>query len=233
MKKKQKTQQYTSSNSLGIQPLSQQQSYYLDSIRENVGTVADGLAGSGKTYIAASMGAQMLIDNKDSKVILTRSARSDSPTIGFLPGELGDKMAPWVMPYTEVLKKHLNGVYEKYEKDERIEVVPFEFIQGRSFSDCFVILDEAQHTEPYEIETFLKRIGERTKVVICGDLNQAKNGHNSGLAHLIKLLNNPFVPEFSDNIGYVKFDNPDDIIRSEFCREITRGYDRLHAAGGR
>jgi len=230
--KNQKKKKSASSNSLGLQPFSLHQSHYIECIDDYTCTIADGLAGSGKTYIAASKAAQMLIDNKDSRVILTRSARSDSPTIGFLPGELADKMAPWVTPFTEVMKKHLKGVYDKYEKEGRIEVVPFEFIQGRSFSDCFVILDEAQHTEPFEIETFLKRVGERTKVVICGDVHQARNGERSGLAHLIKLLDNTFVEEFKNNIGYVKFDNPDDIIRSEFCREITKGYDRLRTASG-
>jgi|TARA_R100000030_G_scaffold93028_2_gene78941 phosphate starvation-inducible PhoH-like protein len=229
LKKKGKKQQ---SNSLGLQALSQHQSDYINSIDNNVVSVGLGFAGSGKTYIASTMAAQFRIDNKDSRIVLCRPNVSDSKSIGFLPGEEMDKMAPWIVPYTDILRKHLSGTFEKQLGEGTIQVVPFEFIQGRTFDNSFVILDEAQHTTKKEMETFLKRIGKNSKVVVCGDIQQARLGNSSGLKLLIDMHGDTTLPEVSQNIGVTVFDNPDDIVRSEFCREITKAFDRYYAMGG-
>jgi phosphate starvation-inducible PhoH-like protein len=158
---------------------------------------------------------------------------SDSKSIGFLPGEEIDKMAPWITPYTDILRKHLNGNFEKYHQDGTLQVVPFEYMQGRTFDNSFVILDEAQHTTPKEIEMFLKRIGKESKVVVCGDIPQARLGLKSGLKLLIDMHKDTSLPEVSDNIGVTDFNNPDDIVRSVFCREITKAFDRYYAMNGK
>lgn len=220
------------SNSLGIQALSLNQSKYMKSIDENVVSVGIGFAGTGKTYIASTLAAQFKIDNRDSRIILCRPNVSDSKSIGFLPGEEMDKMAPWITPYTDILRKHLNGSFEKHYHEGGIQVVPFEYMQGRTFDNSFIILDEAQHTTPKEIEMFLKRVGKDSKVVICGDIPQARLGHKSGLKLLIDMHKDTALPEVSENIGVTEFDNPDDIVRSTFCREITQAFDRHYAMGG-
>jgi phosphate starvation-inducible PhoH-like protein len=192
-----------------------------------------GFAGSGKTYIASTLAAQWKVGVKDSTVILCRPNVSDSKSIGALPGDTLEKMAPWIQPYTQVLKQHL-GV-DKVEADMRkgrIEVCVFEHMQGRTFDDAFVILDEAQHTAPKEMEMFLKRIGENTKVVIAGDIAQARLGGKSGLKMLLDMRDDRLVPEVKEWIGFVEFDNPEDIVRSDFCRGITLAFDRYHTAKG-
>ena len=216
-------------NKIHLEAYSQNQAHYITSIMDNVVSIGLGFAGSGKTYVASTMAAQFKVDVKHSKIILCRPNVSDSRSIGALPGDEMEKMAPWIVPYTDVLKRHLGS--EKVECDfrkKRIEVVPFEFIQGRTFDDSFVILDEAQHTTPKEIETFLKRIGKNSKVVVCGDIAQAKLGYKSGLKKLIDMYNDSSVPEVRANIGLTVFDNPDDIVRSDFCREISVAFDRYN-----
>ena len=122
--KKQQKKVKVPSNSLGLQALSQNQSNYINSIDNNVVSVGTGFAGSGKTYIASTMAAQFKIDNRDSRIVLCRPNVSDSKSIGFLPGEEIDKMAPWITPYTDILRKHLNGNFEKYHQDGTLQVAP-------------------------------------------------------------------------------------------------------------
>ena len=214
-----------SSGSIKLEPLSLAQSKYIQSIQENIVSVGLGFAGSGKTYIAATLAAQFKIDNqKNGKIVLCRPNESDSRSIGYLKGDLGEKMAPWVIPYTDVLKKHLNGKIEEYIANNTIEIVPFEYMQGRSWDSAFIILDEAQHTTPKEMEMFLKRVGEGSKVVISGDLNQAKRGHTSGLNQIVNMVASKDV--LQSYIGVTEFNDPNDIVRSEFCRVITEVYSK-------
>lgn len=212
-----------------LEPKSHNQAEYIHSISTNVVTVGLGFAGSGKTYVAATMAAQFKVAREKSSIVLCRPNVSDSKSIGALPGDSLEKMAPWIMPYTAVLKQHLGS--EKVDADlrkGRIDVCVFEHMQGRTFDNSFVVLDEAQHTSPKEMEMFLKRIGEDTTVVVCGDIAQARLGEKSGLKMLLDMRNDSALPEVAANIGFTEFNNPDDIVRSEFCREITVAFDRYH-----
>jgi phosphate starvation-inducible PhoH-like protein len=160
-----------------LEPQSEHQAEYITSIRDKVVTVGLGFAGTGKTYIASTLAAQFKNKSKHGKVILCRPNVSDSKSIGALPGDTLEKMSPWIQPYTSVLKQHLGT--ERVEADMRtgtIEVCVFEHMQGRTFDDAFVILDEAQHATPKEVEMFLKRVGVNTTVIICGDIAQARLG---------------------------------------------------------
>jgi|TARA_R100000951_G_scaffold65230_4_gene55052 phosphate starvation-inducible PhoH-like protein len=206
-----------------LEPLSQAQSDYINSIKEKVVSIGLGYAGTGKTYIAATLAAQFKIDNrKDGRIVLCRPNISDSRTIGYLKGDMDEKMAAWVVPYTDVLRKHLNGRFEEYVANGTIEVVPFEYMQGRSWDNSYIMLDEAQHTSPKEMEMFLKRIGTDSKVVISGDLRQAAKGNSSGLANIVDLHERN--KELQEYMGITGFFNPNDIVRSDFCRMITRIY---------
>jgi len=215
-----------SSNSLGLTPQSLVQSLYMESIEENDVTISVGYAGSGKTYIAATAASQFKIDHKaKGRIILTRPNRDDSPTMGFLPGEDIEKMTPWVRPYLEVFNKHLNGTTTKYLEDGTISVIAFEHIQGLTFDDAYVLLDEAQFTTRSEMKKFLKRIGKNTKVIINGDIAQANMGKTSGLAMLIDLWHSD--AEVRESVGLVEFNDVNDIVRSDFCRMITPKVDKL------
>jgi phosphate starvation-inducible PhoH-like protein len=216
------------SNSIKLEALSENQAQYIKSINDNVVSIGLGFAGSGKTYIAATLAAEFKITVGHSKIVLCRPNVSDSRSIGSLPGDEAEKMAPWITPYAEVLRSHLGDKFECDYRKGRIQVVPFEFMQGRTFDNSFVILDEAQHTSPKEMEMFLKRIGRGSKVVVCGDINQARLGEKSGLKHLIKMQSDWRFRDLRKIIGLTVFDNPDDIVRSDFCREITVAFDRYN-----
>lgn len=223
---KKPTTKKQSSGSIQLEPLSLAQSYYITSIEEKVVSVGMGFAGSGKTYIAATKAAQFKIDNrKDGKIILCRPNVSDSRSIGYLKGTLEEKMESWVVPYMDVLKRHLNGKVEEYVANETIQVVPFEYMQGRTWDNSFIMLDEAQHTSPKEMEMFLKRIGTESKVVITGDLDQSAKGQSSGLKSLLDMQTRvEYLKEF---IGITEFKDPNDIVRSDFCRIITKAYSEV------
>ena len=213
---------------IDLEPRSEHQAEYIQSIKDNVVTVGLGFAGTGKTYIASTLAAQFKNKAKHAKIVLCRPNVSDSRSIGSLPGDTLEKMSPWIQPYTSVLKEHLGD--ERVEADMRkgsIEVCVFEHMQGRTFDDSFVILDEAQHATPKEVEMFLKRVGLNATVIICGDIAQARLGNKSGLKQLLDMSKDRGLPEMSE-IGFVEFDNPDDIVRSDFCRSITMAYDRFH-----
>jgi phosphate starvation-inducible PhoH-like protein len=215
-----------SSNSVKLEPLSLQQSLYINSIKEKTVTVGLGLAGSGKTYIAATLASQFKIDNKQGKIVLCRPNVSDSRSIGYLKGDMDEKMAAWVIPYTDIFKKHLSGKYEEYVANGTIDVVPFEYMQGRTWDNSFVLLDEAQHTSPKEMEMFLKRVGEGSTVVITGDLNQSNKGHSSGLKTVVDM--SKYLAYLDCYIGVVEFNDPKDIVRSEFCRIITKAFTEVN-----
>ncbi len=223
---KKPTAKKNNSGSIQLVPLSLAQSYYITSIEEKVVSVGMGFAGSGKTYIAATKAAQFKIDNrKEGKIILCRPNVSDSRSIGYLKGTLEEKMESWVVPYMDVLKRHLNGKVEEYVANETIQVVPFEYMQGRTWDNSFIMLDEAQHTSPKEMEMFLKRIGTGSTVVITGDLDQSAKGQSSGLKSLLDMQTRvKYIQEF---IGITEFKDPDDIVRSDFCRIITKAYSEV------
>jgi phosphate starvation-inducible PhoH-like protein len=125
----------------------------------------------------------------------------------------------------DVLKRHLNGKVEEYVANETIQVVPFEYMQGRTWDNSFIMLDEAQHTSPKEMEMFLKRIGTGSTVVITGDLDQSAKGQSSGLKSLLDMQTRvKYIQEF---IGITEFKDPDDIVRSDFCRIITKAYSEV------
>ena len=211
-----------SKGKIKVEPLSIAQGYYIQSIEDKMVSIGVGFAGTGKTYIAATLAAIFKTDNKKANIILCRPNVSDSKTIGFLPGEMEEKMAAWVVPYMDVLKKHMNGILEKYIVDGSVDVVPFEYMQGRTWDDSFIMLDEAQHTTPKEMEMFLKRIGTGSKVVITGDLKQAAKGNSSGLSMLVDMHGQ--LDYLSKHIGVTEFDDLNDIVRSDFCKVISKAF---------
>ena len=158
-------------------------------ILDNPITVLKGMAGSGKTLVATQVALDMLFTKQVDKVIITRPTVSKED-IGFLPGDIREKMDPWLAP----IYHNLHALYnkEKIEKEleaETIEIVPFAFMRGRTFVDSFIIVDEAQNVTHSQMETVLGRLGKGSKMVICGDMAQIdlKNKKDTGFSFLSRL----------------------------------------------
>ena len=196
-----------------IVPKNENQNKYLSALRTAQQTIVLGPAGTGKTYIAASFAASLYLNKKIDKIILTRPNIPAGRSIGFFPGTLEEKMAPWVVPVMDVLVKHLgHGVVETGIKNGNIQVIPFETMRGRSFEDAFVLLDEAQNTTVPEIKMFLTRVGEGCRVVLNGDIQQSDLREDSGLFRTIKMVEKYEIP-----VPIVEF-STEDIVRSDLCR---------------
>lgn len=187
-------------------------------------TFAIGEFGTGKTFVPAAKAADAYLAGKIKRIIITRPAVGADEEYGFFPGELEDKVAPWAAPVIRILEERLGkSPVELMLERKQIEVCPLGLMRGHTFSDAFVILDEAQNTTPKQMKLFLSRIGEGTKMVIDGDLEQMDIAGPSGLADAIK--------RFRDHeaFGYVEF-GVDDIVRSGIAREVCLGYSpRAHS----
>ena len=200
-------------------PKNPAQKNYIECINRFPQVFVTGPAGTGKTYIAAAIAADMFLRKEVSKVILTRPNIPAGKSLGFFAGSIEEKIAPWVVPLTEVLEHRLGkGRFEVALKRKDIEIVPFEVMRGRSFNDAFVILDEGQNLTPHEMKMFLTRIGENTKVVVNGDLLQHDLKETSGLSKAIDLI-------FKFNIeAAVCHFTHDDVVRSGICAQWTRAW---------
>lgn len=158
------------------------QSEYIHSIECNTLTFGVGPAGTGKTFVCASIAAELLQKKQIQKLILTRPAQEAGERLGFLPGSMEEKYAPYLRPFFDVLNKRLGeGFVDCALKNGKIEMVPLGFMRGMTFENCMVILDEAQNTSPKQMKMFLTRIGEHCKVVVNGDPRQIDIPGPSGL----------------------------------------------------
>ena len=204
-----------------IVPKNENQKSYLSALKTAQQTIVLGPAGTGKTYIAASFAASLYLNKKIDKIILTRPNIPAGRSIGFFPGTLEEKMAPWVVPVMDVLVKHLGyGVVETGVKNGNIQVIPFETMRGRSFEDAFVLLDEAQNTTVPEIKMFLTRVGEGCRVVMNGDIQQSDLREDSGLFRTIQMVRKYEIP-----VPIVEF-TTEDIVRSDLCRIWVEAFIR-------
>lgn len=203
-----------------IQPLTDRQAQYLDALAVHKQVIVLGPAGTGKTYIAGTRAADQLRQRRIAKVIITRPHVPSGRSLGFFPGSLEEKIAPWVAPLTETMKERMGtAAFEIALKTGDIEVVPFEVMRGRTFKNCLVILDEAQNTTVSEIKMFLTRIGDDCQVIINGDVSQTDLRETSGLRTVIHLIKSRLLPgpviEFTTN----------DIVRSGICEMWVRAFE--------
>lgn len=198
-------------------PKTDKQREYFEALWEQESIFAVGPAGSGKTYGPARIAARALLEHKIEKIIIARvTASVKKHALGFLPGKLGDKMKPWLIPILDALKAEVgSSVLEQWTQDGRLEIVSFEHMRGRTFEKAFIIFDEAQNANIADLKMFLTRIGEESQVVITGDLEQV-DIRDSGLQTIIDLNRIHHGPmrliEFSDA----------DVVRSAFTREWVR-----------
>lgn len=195
------------------------QKVYEEALKRDPLIFVVGCAGTGKTYMAATMAAKMYNERLIKRIVITRPNISAGKGLGFFPGTLEEKMAPWIMPIMQVLVKHLGPQrVDAMKKDGSLVVEPFETMRGRTFDNSFVLLDEAQNTTYEELKMFLTRIGKNTKVVVNGDVQQTDLKHNSGLHVIIhvtksQLLKFPII-EMTE----------EDIVRSDICATWIKAF---------
>ena len=209
-----------------IKALNPTQADYLDALRTSPQVVVLGPAGTGKTWIAATEAADMYRQRQIGKIILTRPNVPCGRSLGFFPGALEDKFAPWATPIVDAVKERIgSAAYDIAVRHGDIEMVPFEVMRGRSWKDAFVLLDEAQNTTPAEIKTFLTRVGENCISVINGDVNQSDIQQASGLRRMIDLVRSNGLP-----VPVIEF-SLDDIVRSGLCAMWVRAFEGEGASG--
>ena len=206
-----------------VKPKTWGQLLYLEAIRHHDVTFGIGPAGTGKTYLAVAMAVQALKSKKVEKIVLTRPAVEAGEKLGFLPGDLQEKVDPYLRPLYDSLYDILGGdTFQKYMTRGIIEVAPLAYMRGRTLEDSFVILDEAQNTTGPQMKMFLTRLGFGSKMVVTGDLTQADlpAGQVSGLAQARKIL------QGVKGIALSYF-RETDVIRHEVVARIISAYEQF------
>jgi phosphate starvation-inducible PhoH-like protein len=196
------------------------QQKYIETIRKNTLTFAIGPAGTGKTYLAMALSVMALKNKEAERIILTRPAVEAGEKLGFLPGDLTQKVDPYLRPLYDAMYDFMGAdSYTRLLERGTVEVAPLAYMRGRTLSDAFIILDEAQNTTPEQMKMFLTRIGFNSKVIVTGDITQTDlpAGKSSGLAEAIRILDG--IP----GIGIVELTGKD-IVRHELVQRIVEAY---------
>ena len=209
-------------------PKTVNQRRYLDAIDANDIVFGVGPAGTGKTYLAMAQAVAYLVNKKVSRIILARPAVEAGEKLGFLPGDLQEKVNPYLRPLYDALfdmmdMERANRMIERGD----IEIAPLAFMRGRTLNDSFVILDEAQNATAEQMKMFLTRLGFHSKVVVTGDITQIDlpSERMSGLVEVKEILRDV------QGIGFVYFDEKD-VVRHRLVQDIVKAYDRHQSATG-
>jgi phosphate starvation-inducible protein PhoH and related proteins len=209
-----------------VMPKSVNQRNYLDAIEQNDIVFGIGPAGTGKTYLAMAQAVAFLLAKKVTRIILARPAVEAGEKLGFLPGDLQEKVNPYLRPLYDALYDLLDAErVERLLDRGTIEIAPIAFMRGRTLNDSFVILDEAQNTTSEQMKMFLTRLGFGSKAVVTGDITQIDlpAGHTSGLIEAMTVVSN------IDGISFVCFDERD-VVRHKLVQQIVKAYER-HSNG--
>ncbi len=205
-----------------VKPKTIGQKHYINLIRNNDITLGVGPAGTGKTYLAVAMAVRAFKKDEISRIILTRPAVEAGESLGFLPGDLKDKVDPYLRPLYDALFDMLGDEKcAKYLERGIIEVAPLAFMRGRTLDNAFIILDEAQNTTPEQMKMFLTRLGFGSKAVVTGDLTQIDlpSKTRSGLIQAMDVLKDV------DGVGINKFTEKD-VVRHELVQRIIKAYEK-------
>ncbi len=205
-----------------IQGKTKNQRRYLETIQKQVMTLAIGPAGSGKTYLAVAAAVASLKAHEVDRIILTRPAVEAGERLGFLPGDLQQKVDPYLRPLFDALAEMLGlETMNTMMETGRIEIAPLAYMRGRTLNNAFVILDEAQNTTKAQMMMFLTRLGFTSRMVVTGDITQVDLEHkrSSGLIHALKVL------EGVDNVGICRMTGRD-VIRHPLVEHIVRAYEQ-------
>ena len=205
-----------------LAPKTVNQRRYVDAIERNDLVFGVGPAGTGKTYLAVAMAVSALLNKRVSRIVLTRPAVEAGERLGFLPGNLQEKVDPYLRPLYDALYDMLDAdKLERFLEKGIIEVAPLAFMRGRTLNDSFVILDEAQNTTSEQMKMFLTRLGFNSKAVITGDITQIDlpASRRSGLVEALEIVSN------IEGIGTVTF-NERDVVRHNLVQRIIRAYEQ-------
>ncbi len=207
-----------------LKPKTLGQKKYVESIRTNTVTLGIGPAGTGKTYLAVAMAVQAFKAHGINRIILTRPAVEAGEKLGFLPGDLQNKVDPYLRPLYDALFDMLGAeTFQKYQEKGNIEVAPLAYMRGRTLDDSFIILDEAQNTTPEQMKMFLTRLGFNSKAVITGDITQIDlpDSKKSGLIEAQRVLREV------EDIAIVTFTEKD-VVRHKIVQDIIKAYERYY-----
>lgn len=208
-----------------LEPKTQVQSEYINALKTNSVVVCTGPAGTGKTFCAAAYAAIELHHGNIEKIIVTRPNVGTGKSIGFFPGTIEEKMAPWVAPITSVIKKIIGeGEYDCHIKHKNIETVPLEVIRGSSWDDSIILVDESQNLTAEELKLLATRIGRHCKLILMGDVSQSDVsvfGLPNPLDEFCSLIERHDI----QGADIVEFDI-DDVVRSDICGAFVRAYYR-------
>ena len=205
-----------------VKPKTLGQKKYIECIKNNTIVFGVGPAGTGKTYLAVAMAVKAFRSKQVTRIILTRPAVEAGEKLGFLPGDLQQKVDPYLRPLYDALFDMLGAEnFQKYQEKGCIEVAPLAYMRGRTLDDSFIILDEAQNTTPEQMKMFLTRLGFGSKIVVTGDITQVDlpDGKRSGLIEVLKILKNV------DDIAAVRFSEKD-VVRHKLVQDIIKAYEK-------
>ena len=202
------------------------QKRYIDAIRNNTIVLGVGPAGTGKTYLAVAMAVNAFRAKEVDRIILTRPAVEAGEKLGFLPGDLQQKVDPYLRPLYDALFEMLGPeTFQRFQERGAIEVAPLAYMRGRTLDDSFIILDEAQNTTREQMKMFLTRLGFNSKIVVTGDITQIDlpDGKTSGLLDVIKILKNV------NDISIIRFSEKD-VVRHRLVQDIIKAYEKFEEA---
>lgn len=205
-----------------IKPKTLGQKKYLECIKSNTITLGAGPAGTGKTYLAVAMAVNAFRAKEVNRIILTRPAVEAGEKLGFLPGDLQQKVDPYLRPLYDALFDMLGAEsFQRYQERGSIEVAPLAYMRGRTLDDSFIILDEAQNTTREQMKMFLTRLGFNSKIVVTGDITQIDlpDGKKSGLVEAMKILKG--IDDIAINVFTEK-----DVVRHRLVQDIIKAYER-------
>ena len=212
-----------------VKPKTLGQKNYAEAIRDNTVVLGIGPAGTGKTYLAVAMAVKAFRAHEVNRIILTRPAVEAGEKLGFLPGDLQNKVDPYLRPLYDALFDMLGAEnFQKYQERGNIEVAPLAYMRGRTLDDSFIILDEAQNTTPEQMKMFLTRLGFNSKAVITGDVTQIDlpDARRSGLVEAAKVLKSV------EDIRILRFTEKD-VVRHKLVQDIIKAYDKFYEEGKR
>lgn len=209
-------------NGRPVKPKTLGQKKYVDMIRNNTITFGIGPAGTGKTYLAMAMAITAFKNNEVNRIIMTRPAIEAGEKLGFLPGDLQQKVDPYLRPLYDALFEIMGAdAYARNMERGLLEVAPLAYMRGRTLDNAFIVLDEAQNTTPEQMKMFLTRIGYGSKAVVTGDLTQIDlgDGKRSGLTDAVQILKDV------DDLGIITLTNKD-VVRHPLVQKIITAYEK-------
>jgi phosphate starvation-inducible protein PhoH and related proteins len=210
---------------MGIKPKTPNQQKLVDAVQKNDLVFVVGPAGTGKTYVSVALAVKALKNKLVKKIIITRPAVEAGESLGFLPGDLKEKIDPYLRPIYDALHEMIPGEKLKfYQENGIIEIAPLAYMRGRTLQNAFILLDEAQNTTPMQLKMFLTRMGPNSKAIVTGDISQIDlpSRQKSGLIEALNILAG------IDGIGFVQLEGSD-VVRHKLVRRIIEAYDKMDA----